>query len=166
MIGDVNLFLTPWDGDDEADEQGQEQNEKGKAYVNAEVDIMIADPRHRGRGLGRATLATFLLFIQNNLDAILAEYAGASSEGANGTGPNIPELKDVVAKINASNQGSIKLFKSMGFSQRGDVNYFGEIEMVLSGLGEKNRTVEQELRARGAASSCLYDRSYLPFSKQ
>ncbi|KAI1772841.1 GNAT domain-containing protein [Hypoxylon cercidicola] len=151
MIGDINLFLTPWDGDDEERDRG----EKGKTCVNAEVDIMIADLKHRGRGLGRATLAMFLLFIRGNLDAILAEYAGAGE--ASGAGPNIPELKDVVAKINANNQSSIKLFKSMGFSQRGGVNYFGEIEMVLEGLGKKGMV--DELAA--ATSKCFYDRSRL-----
>ncbi|KAI4864668.1 GNAT domain-containing protein [Hypoxylon rubiginosum] len=155
MIGDVNLFLTPWDGDD-GEEQGQ-----GKAYVNAEIDIMIADPRHRGRGLGRATLTAFLLFIRSHLDGILAEYAGASSEDANGNGSSTPELKDVVAKINAGNQSSIKLFKSMGFSQRGGVNYFGEIEMVLEGLGVKEGKVGEELAGTAATSECFYDRSRL-----
>ncbi|KAI1761338.1 GNAT domain-containing protein [Hypoxylon sp. FL1150] len=152
MIGDVNMFLTPWDGDD-----GEGEEEKGKAYVNAEIDIMIADPTHRGKGLGRATVATFLLFIHSNLDGILAEYASASSEAKK------PELKDVVAKINAGNQGSIKLFTGMGFSQRGGVNYFGEIELVLEGLGVKDGKVEKELLASGAASKCVYDRSHLLF---
>ncbi|KAI0135707.1 GNAT domain-containing protein [Daldinia grandis] len=145
MVGDVNLFLSPWDGEGGGGGQGEGREQMGdggeqmgdgeeaKAYYTAEIDIMIADPKFRGVGLGRAAVATFLSFVRRHLDGILAEYTGSLDiRSANGR----PVLKDVVAKINAGNKASIVLFQALGFRQRGETNYFGEIEMVLEGVGE------------------------------
>ncbi|KAK6954739.1 hypothetical protein Daesc_004708 [Daldinia eschscholtzii] len=135
MVGDVNLFLSPWDGDDE-DEQEQKEKE-AKTYYTAEIDIMIADPEFRGKGLGRAAVATFLSFVRRRLDGVLAEYTGSLGVAdANIDGK--PVLRDVVAKINADNKASIVLFKALGFKQRGETNYFGEIQMVFEGFGERD----------------------------
>ncbi|KAI2463377.1 acetyltransferase domain-containing protein [Annulohypoxylon bovei var. microspora] len=132
MVGDINLFLTPWEPDDEeggqANGDARQTGAEAKTCCAAEVDVMIADPRHRGRGFGRAAVAAFLLFVHGNLDAILKEYAGA----ADGT---TLQLREVVAKIGEGNAGSIALFRSLGFEQRGGVNYFGEIQMVFRGFG-------------------------------
>ncbi|KAI1104848.1 GNAT domain-containing protein [Jackrogersella minutella] len=125
MMGDINLFLTPWEPDDDTD--ARVNGDPRETCCSAEVDIMIADQKHRGKGFGRAAVATFLLFVRRNLDGILAEYAGAGS--------GRPALRELIAKINAGNAGSIALFKSLGFEQRGGVNYFGEIQMVLEGFG-------------------------------
>ncbi|KAI1376496.1 GNAT domain-containing protein [Hypoxylon crocopeplum] len=153
MVGDINLFLTPWeDEDEEAHEKGKG---KAEAYCSAEVDIMIADAKHRGKGLGRAAVAAFLLFIRKNLDAILAEYADADT-GVSST----PVLKDLVAKINADNTGSIALFKSLGFTQRGGVNYFGEIQMVLEGF-EKEEAAWTAAVGSDGYKELIYDRSRL-----
>ncbi|KAI1469734.1 GNAT domain-containing protein [Daldinia caldariorum] len=143
MVGDVNLFLSPWDDDDddydekgEGEQGGDDKERKGedaKTYYTAEIDIMIADPRCRGKGLGRAAVATFLSFVRRHLDSILAEYTAGSLNGAERNGK--PVLRDVVAKINAENTASIVLFKALGFEQRGERNYFGEIRMVFEGFG-------------------------------
>ncbi|KAK3949657.1 hypothetical protein QBC32DRAFT_348642 [Pseudoneurospora amorphoporcata] len=46
-----------------------------------------------------------------------------------------PRLRMLMAKINKDNAKSIALFKSLGFEQVGDVNYFGEVKLVLRDLG-------------------------------
>ncbi|KAI2615915.1 GNAT domain-containing protein [Hypoxylon sp. NC1633] len=154
MVGDINLFLTPWEDDSEDDEgelrtdrggkgtgiedtdtRGNENEKRKRYYCGAEVDVMIADPRHRGKGLGRAAVATFLLFVRRNLDAVLREYAEAGA----GAGAGTPVLRGLVAKIHQSNAGSIALFRGLGFRQRGEVNYFGEVHMVLEGFGEEEK---------------------------
>ncbi|KAI1391470.1 GNAT domain-containing protein [Hypoxylon trugodes] len=164
MIGDINLFLTPWD-DDEDEQQGQEPEKGEKTYYTAEVDIMIADSSHRGKGIGRAAVSTFLVFVRRHLDAILAEYANADNTATTTTPTSTPALREVVAKINASNTGSIALFKSLGFVKKGDVNYFGEIRMVLAdfefaskGNGGKKTW---EAAREGMYWECAFDRSRL-----
>lgn len=179
MVGDVNLFLAPWDDDDEAEAltHGRKGKKKKKTWCAAEVDIMIADPKHRGKGFGRAAVATFLFFVSRHLEGILAEYAGTDVSGggsgsgsgsgnSNGNGGGGAMLRELVAKIHASNTGSIALFKSLGFRQRGDVNYFGEIQMVLERFGSGD-----DGPVRGAAwtasvesdgyTELVYDRSRL-----
>ncbi|KAI0851611.1 GNAT domain-containing protein [Daldinia vernicosa] len=158
MVGDVNLFLSPWDGDDE--DQAQRGDEKEtQTYYTAEIDIMIADPKFRGIGLGRAAVATFLYFVRRHLDGILAEYTGSLDTSA---AKSKPRLKDVVAKINADNKASIVLFQALGFKQRGEKNYFGEIEMVFEGFGEMEEWEETSPSVMGDTyRELVYDRSRL-----
>lgn len=127
MVGDINFFLYPWD--DEEDTDGT----RGKLdSCIGEVDIMIAGDSDRGKGLGKAAVSTFMHYIWSNLDAILEEYQSSSSAPtANGQDGAKLVLKLLMAKIKASNVHSIALFKGLGFEQEGDVNYFGEIKMVL-----------------------------------
>lgn len=123
MIGDVNLFLYPYeDEDDEALPSATPECCVG------EVDIMIADQQHRGKGLGRAVVQAFLQYIYRHLDEIMREYAEDKDM------PTAPRLKLLMAKINQSNAKSVALFRSLGFEQEGDVNYFGEVKLVLQHL--------------------------------
>lgn len=125
MVGDINLFLAPWENDDEQDDDQPCQPKPSELkYVVGEVDIMIADVSDRGKGIGKAAVSTFLWFIKQNVRGILAEYA-QSIEGKDLT------MNELVVRIKATNEGSRALFKGLGFEQRGNVNYFGEIEMVL-----------------------------------
>ncbi|KAH9904723.1 acetyltransferase domain-containing protein [Xylariomycetidae sp. FL2044] len=189
MIGDVNMFLTPYHGDDDNEEEEIEGKGDGKTavkgdddddakkitYLTAELDIMIASPAHRGRGLGRAAVRALLRFLllplssssssfssssssnnnQHHLEGILKEYgdyitSSSSSSSSTDNNNNQAEerrrrrtrtrtrryrLKEVVAKIDQGNRGSIKLFEGLGFERKGEVNYFGEVRMVL-GLGD------------------------------
>lgn len=118
MIGDINFFLYPSEDDDAP--QGD---------CVGEVDIMIAGQGDRGKGLGKAAVSTFLHYIWRNRDVVLGEYQ--SGEGSTTKENEIWRLKVLMAKIKADNVGSIALFKGLGFEQEGDVNYFGEIKMVL-----------------------------------
>lgn len=117
MIGDINFFLYPLNDDDAPE-----------GHCVGEVDIMIAEQGDRGKGLGKAAVSTFLHYIWRNRMEILGEYQAGemgvnSSEGLT--------LKVLMAKIKADNVGSIALFKGLGFEQEGDLNYFGEIKLVL-----------------------------------
>ncbi|KAM3527126.1 hypothetical protein MY4038_006512 [Beauveria bassiana] len=114
MIGDVNFFLYPDDGDDN-------ENATGDALVG-EVDVMIAAQEHRGQGYGEAAVRALLVYIQTHLDAILAEYAQGGPKSS---------LRALMVKIQQGNKGSRALFEKLGFMQMGAVNYFGEVKMVL-----------------------------------
>lgn len=114
MVGDVNFFLHL--DDDEDDEEG------GKNTLIGEVDVMIADKEHRGQGYGEAAVRSLLLYLHTHLSAILEEYA---------QGGTTPSLRALMVKIQESNKGSRALFEKLGFKQMGDVNYFGEVKLVL-----------------------------------
>ncbi|KAF4453027.1 putative METHIONYL-TRNA SYNTHETASE, mitochondrial [Fusarium austroafricanum] len=112
MRGDINFFLYPFEDDDEdstTDTQG---------WVTGEVDVMIASPSHRGQGLGQAAVCALLVYIRKHIDGALAEY-GAK------------ELKGLMVKIKEGNKGSRALFEKLGFVQKGEVNYFGEVLMTI-----------------------------------
>lgn len=110
MIGDVNLFLYPSEDDDDEDDP----------CCVGEVDIMIAEQQCRGVGLGKAVVSLFLTYIHRNLDAILGEYGNGATE-----------MRALMAKINKGNAASIALFRSLGFAQEGEANYFGEVKLVM-----------------------------------
>lgn len=120
MIGDINLFLYPWDDEDD----GEDASCTHPSYCVGEIDIMIASQDDRGKGSGKAAVSTFMHYVWSNRLAILREYQSAAQ----------PELKLLMAKIKATNTHSIALFKSLGFEQQGDVNYFGEVKLVLHDL--------------------------------
>ncbi|OIW30251.1 hypothetical protein CONLIGDRAFT_360420 [Coniochaeta ligniaria NRRL 30616] len=116
MVGDINFFIYPSDDD----------SEESRHLYEGEVDIMIADEANRSKGFGRAAVTALLYYIARHSEAIMNEYA-------NGLQPPVVagRLVLVMARIKAENAGSIALFRSLGFEQRGEVNYFGEIKMVL-----------------------------------
>ncbi|OBT88361.1 hypothetical protein VE02_02347 [Pseudogymnoascus sp. 03VT05] len=131
MIGDVNLFLRLAY---ELDEEGEEM--LNRPYVRGEIELMIASPSDQGRGFGKAILLAFLQYIKCHTVDILDQYKSHSPEGAEAHIQN----KDVkmgglvlVSKINKTNVKSRKLFESVGFGQVGKEDYFGEIELKLSG---------------------------------
>lgn len=162
MVGDINLFLTLWEEDGDEDGEGQAApaaagTAQGNRYCVGEVDIMIADHKNRGRGMGRAAVTAFLWFIQKNAAGILAEYA--AGEGLDGQARRPLVFKELVVKIKASNEGSIALFKGLDFQQRGAVNYFGEIEMVLSDLDKD--TENAKIREVEGYRELTFDRSNL-----
>lgn len=121
MLGDINFFLYPVDEDDAPD-----------GDCVGEVDVMIAGQGDRGKGLGKAAVSTFLHFIWTRRDEILEEYQSGDA-GLEAAGKEL-RLTALMAKIKADNAGSIALFKGLGFEQAGDVNYFGEVKMVLKDL--------------------------------
>lgn len=137
MVGDINFFLYPWDDEDEEGAEGvrsaDDDDDTNISWCVGEIDIMIAGSADRGQGLGKAAVTAFLHYIWSNRDAILAEYQYASA------GSSTMRLKMLMAKIKATNLQSIALFKRLGFEQDGEVNYFGEVKMVLRDLQGLNQ---------------------------
>lgn len=127
MIGDVNLFLYPYDGDDDDEESSRNQ------YVG-EIDVMVADTDHRGRGVGFAAVTALMEYVHRNAGAILGEFAAGQGDVAEAKGK--PVLRGLMAKIKEGNDRSVALFRRVGFTQRGGVNYFGELEMALDGFAQ------------------------------
>jgi RimJ/RimL family protein N-acetyltransferase len=116
MLGDVNLFLTPADEDEEG--------------CIGELELMIAPSSARRKGYGRAAILTFLAYIENHLDQILDEYR----IGTGGQEGGKMKLLMLRVKIGSKNEKSIGLFESIRFVKTGEgENYFGEVEMVFEG---------------------------------
>jgi hypothetical protein len=93
---------------------------------------MIASPSHHRQGYGRATILTFMQYIQTHLPSILSEYA--KKEGVEKM-----SLLQLKVKIGSKNEKSIKLFESIRFLKVAEgPNFFGEFELVFEGfLGEE-----------------------------
>ncbi len=125
MVGDVNLFLSPYEEEDDL-----QLPSATPEFCEAEVDIMIAEQQHRAKGLGRAVMHAFLQYISRNLAGIMHEYADDKDM------PTPPRLKVLMVKVGQINAGSIALFKSLGFEQVGGVDYFGELKLVLRSLDQ------------------------------
>ncbi|KAM7196458.1 GNAT domain containing protein [Rhypophila sp. PSN 637] len=75
MVGDINLFLSPCEDDDE-EEQLRPRDNTGVVTKQSvgEVDIMIANTRNQGKGIGKAAVLAFLGYIGRHLGEILREY--------------------------------------------------------------------------------------------
>ncbi|QYS94689.1 N-acetyltransferase domain-containing protein [Trichoderma simmonsii] len=124
MKGDINFFLYPADEDD--DEEVVEPREKSTIRLTGEVDVMIANTQHRGKGVGEAAVRSILSYIRRNLPEILKEYAQGEKLDVEKV-----QLVGLMAKIKQENTGSRALFKKLGFRQEGEANYFGEVKMVM-----------------------------------
>ena len=95
---------------------------------------MIAPTPRRRQGYGRATVLTFLHYIQTHLPEILAEYR--TEEGVEQM-----SLLQLKVKIGSKNEKSIRLFESIGFIKVAEgPNYFGEFELVFEGFLGEERT--------------------------
>jgi RimJ/RimL family protein N-acetyltransferase len=102
MVGDVNLFLS------DVDEEEENSNTSEQPRLQAEIDIMIAAHASRKQGLGRAATCSMLLY-------------GATMLG----------IHRFFCKINEDNKGSIKLFESIGFVQCDYAACFKQVELEL-----------------------------------
>jgi len=123
MIGDVNLFLSRADEDEEG--------------CIGELELMIASPSHRRQGYGRATILTFLHYIQTHLPSILSEFNAPNTHQST----KKISLLQLKVKIGGKNEKSIKLFESIGFIKVAEgPNYFGEFELVFEGFLGEERT--------------------------
>jgi RimJ/RimL family protein N-acetyltransferase len=129
MVGDINFFIYP----------SEEEDKEG--LYEGEVDIMIAEQAYRGKGIGKEAVSAFLWWIIRHAEGITEEFSRETEEGAGG-------MNLIMARIKKENEGSIRLFKSLGFEQVGDVNYFGEIKLVLS--KELFGTFEEDGAERGS----------------
>ncbi|KAL9942168.1 hypothetical protein ACHAQF_004451 [Verticillium nonalfalfae] len=138
MVGDVNFFLYPHD--DEDDDEGKDEGAAEPPDFVGEIDVMVAEKGDRGRGVGFGAVTALMEYVLRHVDGILREHGPRS-------GARVPRLRGLMAKIQAGNDKSIALFKRVGFTQKGGVNYFGEMEMVLDRFEERMRSGELAWRA-------------------
>ncbi|KAL7801583.1 acyl-CoA N-acyltransferase [Trichoderma afarasin] len=125
MKGDINFFLYLADEEEDGDEVAQPR-ESSTIRLTGEVDVMIANTQHRGKGVGEAAVRSILAYIRRNLPEILKEYAQSEKLDVEKV-----QLVGLMAKIKQENTGSRALFKKLGFKQEGEANYFGEVKMVM-----------------------------------
>lgn len=118
MIGDVNLFLT--------EENRDEDENRDSDTLVGEIELMIATNEHRERGYGRASLLAFLQFLHTHEGDILKEYS-LTRQSSRRLSSSLAYLR---VKIAESNGRSIRLFESVGFQKvSAEANYFGEVEL-------------------------------------
>ncbi|KAI9814913.1 MAG: hypothetical protein M1832_005641 [Thelocarpon impressellum] len=113
MVGDVNLFLSA--------------HEHDAGVAVGEIELMVAEPASRGRGMGRGALRAFVTYIARHTDEVMGEWSHPDRPGPP------PRLDHLRAIIDAENAVSIRLFESVGFARTGEgPNYFGELQFRLA----------------------------------
>ena len=118
MVGDVNLFL--------------EASDRDHHEIVGEVELMIAQKEQQGKGLGKATLLAFLIYVAYREYEILAEFLcrGSVIDKAK----DKRRMRHLRVKIGQKNTRSIGLFEAFGFQKVDErPNYFGEYELRLDG---------------------------------
>lgn len=109
MVGDVNLFLTDVEGDEEEEEGDIERtNTPRDSRKQGELEIMIAEPAARRKGYARQALNLMICYAMKQLQL----------------GP-----EDFIVRIGIENPKSIQLFEKMGFEITKKVEIFQEVEM-------------------------------------
>ncbi|CAL0323228.1 unnamed protein product [Lupinus luteus] len=98
MVGDVNIFM----------------NDLDDPYI-AEIEIMIAEPNSRGKGLGKESVMMMMAFAIEKL-----------------------RINVFQVKIGESNEASINLFKKLGFVQTSESNIFKEVTLEFQVKEPKN----------------------------
>jgi ribosomal protein S18 acetylase RimI-like enzyme len=108
IIGDVNLFLSCEEHEDEAENDFKAPQDETASLLQAEIDIMIAEPNCRSRGLGREACSLMIMY-------------GAQQVG----------IRRFFCKIQETNKASLALFESLGFVECGYTECFREFELEL-----------------------------------
>ncbi|KAH6781023.1 Acyl-CoA N-acyltransferases superfamily protein [Perilla frutescens var. hirtella] len=103
MVGDVNIFM----------------NDLDDAQV-AEVEIMIAEPKSRGKGLAKESILLMMAFAVKNFG-----------------------IHNFRAKIGESNEASLNLFKKLGFMETSCSEIFKEVTLELAIRESKREELHQ-----------------------
>ncbi|KAK0739248.1 GNAT domain-containing protein [Apiosordaria backusii] len=148
MLGDINLFLYPSEDSSSSSSPAPPIPKE----VVGEVDIMIASPEHRGKGLGEKATRAFIGYIWENKEEIMKEYISDKIDDGVDVGEEeveVPKLTMLMAKVGEGNEQSLRLFgEKLGWEQEGGRNYFGELKFVLRDVGgfvgEKKKKGEEE----------------------
>ncbi|TYI74356.1 hypothetical protein E1A91_D07G194500v1 [Gossypium mustelinum] len=105
MVGDVNIYMNDLD-----DPQ------------LAEVEIMIAEPKSRGKGLGKESVLMMMAYAVQNF-----------------------RIHVFRAKIGASNGSSLSLFRKLGFKETSYSEIFKEVTLELAVTEQKQEELLQLL---------------------
>ncbi|KAK3710291.1 hypothetical protein LTR37_010357 [Vermiconidia calcicola] len=124
MIGDINLFL--FEQEDEEPNLETPNDATIAPCLVGEIELMIARKDLHRRGFGRSALLTFLSYVLSSWPRIAHEYTRKQDDAE----ASLPELAYLRAKINQTNERSIRLFESLGFERTSAApNFFGEVEL-------------------------------------
>jgi RimJ/RimL family protein N-acetyltransferase len=106
MIGDVNLFLSEEDSEDEGDDINYDSVNKKVKRKQAELDIMVAESDQRRKGIGKEAVCMMMLY-----------------------GAQYLNISRFFVKIKEENQASRNLFeKALNFRECNYVACFKEFE--------------------------------------
>ncbi|KAL8477926.1 hypothetical protein ACS0TY_030001 [Phlomoides rotata] len=103
MVGDVNIFM----------------NDPDDPQI-AEVEIMVAEPKSRGKGLAKESVLLMMAFAVKNFGIHIFR-----------------------AKISETNEASISLFKKLGFKETSCSEIFKEITLELPVTESKSEELHQ-----------------------
>ncbi|PFH48042.1 hypothetical protein AMATHDRAFT_76923 [Amanita thiersii Skay4041] len=125
MVGDVNMFLS---GTRPPPPQIQEAVDGDEEDFSAEVEIMIAEPDYRRRGLAYEALQLMLSYATGTPELFKTQLLQRSES------PLCIPARHLLTRITESNMASIKLFEKLGFEITKRVAVFGEVEMRWRGM--------------------------------
>ena len=129
LIGDVNLFLSDFDAEED-EEDGTVSAREGN-YVVGEIELMIAELSQQSKGYGKLAVLIFIIYVLNHKNAIVNQAEPVTSASSTLSNPR-KQLKHLRVKIGKDNTRSIGLFEKLGFVKTTtDPNYFGEWELRM-----------------------------------
>lgn len=141
VIGDVNLFISTTERDvmsrpESNKTDGVSDANSNQTIIIGELELMIASSSHRGKGLGKAALVTFLAYIIRHEKQLLDEFRGHAAPerelGQFTTSQAGWHFDHFAVKIGNTNHASIALFESLGFKKTSmQASYFGEFELRM-----------------------------------
>lgn len=121
MIGDVNLFLSEIEEDDETNQKEISESNSSRG-IQAELDIMIAEEQYKKMGMGKEATIMMMLYGAQNLN-----------------------IRKYVVKIKEDNVSSRRMFEKLGFKECNYAECFQEyeLEFVLPSTDEMMKVLQK-----------------------
>ncbi|KAG6914694.1 hypothetical protein DXG01_015879 [Tephrocybe rancida] len=138
MVGDVNMFLKgaiPTSGTQRANAPVNTQEEDEDDEFEAEMEIMLAEPAYRRKGLSLEALQLMLEYATGYPSSYFRDASqGRPPPPEQPKGLGIPP-SSLLARISDTNAPSIRLFEMLGFCITRRVEVFEEVEMRFKASG-------------------------------
>ena len=91
--------------------------DRATASLQAELEVMVAEPASRRRGIARESLLMLMRWV----------------------GDSVPGVSEFVVKVTNENEASLQLFKGLGFRVRRVLDVFEQTELRLSAADARER---------------------------
>ncbi len=129
MCGDVNAFFSELEAADDTpvrlnayglpvvDDEPPPPRDRATASLQAELEVMVAEPASRRRGIARESLLMLMRWVLEN----------------------VPGVSEFVVKVTNENVASLQLFKGLGFRVRRVLNVFEQTELRMSVADARER---------------------------
>ncbi|PWN92098.1 hypothetical protein FA10DRAFT_265901 [Acaromyces ingoldii] len=128
MAGDVNLFLSPSQDEDEDEETagaGKPSAVAKSPAMDAELEVMIAEPSERRKGLAREALSLLIHYASTSPTPVPSVSSSPSAPSR-----ALPlQPRNFLVKIGLDNAPSLALFKSLGMQEVKVSEIWREVEM-------------------------------------